>query len=71
MEFNPFGQVQEIEIIIRDYVVLLTFISKNGHKWTIVYDLVLLSILSKTLMITDDHNYLVGEFINGYNYYND
>ena len=28
IDFNPFGLVDEIEIIIRDYIVLLTFISK-------------------------------------------
>ena len=68
MEFNPYGKVESVEIIIRDYMVLVVFTSLNKQKWTLVFDLVILAIMSKTLMITDEHNYLNGEFIsNTYN----
>ena len=63
IEFNPYGKVESVEIIIRDYIVLVVFTSCNKQKWTLVFDLVILAIMSKTLMITDEHNYLNGEFI--------
>lgn len=58
-QFNVFNElVTTIEVIIRDYHALVVVRTITAKQWTIVVDLVALSLLSKTLMLTDYNNYL-------------
>lgn len=59
LQFNVFNErTMTISVIVRDYHVLVIVKTITNKQWTIVFDLVALGLLSKTLMLTDRYNYL-------------